>query len=68
MDAGMQEAAGMPVSPLVQKLVRSLQIEIGNSMLGHQDRDGGKGKDREFWHLIYLDRASAVPSQLGGED
>src|SRR4026207_1807737 len=66
MDTGMQEAAGMPVSPLVQKLVRSLQIEIGYGMLGHQDRDGGKGKNRELWHLIYLDRASAVLSQVGG--
>jgi hypothetical protein len=66
MDAGMDAAAGMAVSPLVQILVRGLQIKIGDRVLEHQDRDGGKGEDYELGHRRYFDKASAVPSQWGG--
>jgi hypothetical protein len=54
MDSGMKETAGMAVSALVQILVRRLQIEIGDGVLEHQDRDSGEGKDREFRHLLYF--------------
>src|SRR5262249_16408338 len=66
MDSGMKETAGMAVSALVQILVRSLQIGIGDGLLEHQDRDSGEGKNREVRHLLYFDKASVVPSQLGG--
>ena len=62
MDAGMDEAARMAVSPLVQILVRRLQIEIGNRVLEQQHGDGGQGKEGELRHRRYFDKASAVPS------
>jgi hypothetical protein len=66
MDAGMDDAARMAVFPLVQILIRRLQVEIGNRMLEHQDGDGSEGEENELWHRRYFDKASAVPSHWGG--
>ena len=63
MDAGMDEAARMAIDPLVQILIGGLQIEIGDRVLEHQDRDGGEGEKSDFRHRRYFDKASAVPSQ-----
>ncbi len=66
MDAGMDEAARMAVRPLVQILIRRLQIEIGDRVLEHENGDGGEGEEDELRHRRYFDMASAVPSQCGG--
>ena len=62
----MDEAARMAVSPLVQILIRGLQIEIGNRVLEHQHGDGGEGEEGDLRHRRYFDKASAVPSHCGG--
>jgi hypothetical protein len=36
------DAAGMSVGSLVQILMGALQVEIGDRMLAHEDRDRGK--------------------------
>ena len=62
----MKKAAGMAVGPLVQILVRRLQVEIGDRVLGHEHGDRGKCEISEVLHRRYFDRASAAPSQFGG--
>ena len=49
----MQHSAGMSIGPLVQILIGALQIEIGDRMLDHEDRDGDENDDGELWHGLF---------------
>ena len=44
----MDEAAGMAVSSLVQILIGRLQVEIGDRMLEHENRNGGEEREGEL--------------------